>query len=311
MEDLQTHHSELLVPEASAGTRLDLFVGQALGLSRAKLKALFESGGVRVDGRPAKKGVMLRAGQRVSVEVGEQDPRPVAQPELPLTVLHQDDALVFVDKPANWPSHPLKPAETGCVANALVARYPECIDASEDPREAGLCHRLDVQTSGVLLAARSREAWTQMRQAFTGREVDKVYWALVTGPIADDGEIELPLRHRGADRVEAAADGIDAREALTRFRVLDRQGEYSLVEARILTGVLHQVRAHLASIGAPLVGDAQYDGVPLEGLERFFLHARSLEVTNPSSGSRLLVSAPLPADLVAALERIDMRRPDA
>ena len=252
-----------------------------------------------------------RPGSRISVTTTEEDPRPVPQPELALTVLYSDEALVFVDKPSGWPSHPLKPGERGTVANALAARFPECIDASEDPREGGLCHRLDVQTSGVLAAARTREAWTKMRELFGGRDIDKRYWALVSGPIADEGEIELPLRHhpRHPDRVEAAADGVDARDAFTTFQVLGRSGEYSLVEARIHTGVLHQVRAHLASIGAPLVGDEQYGGPPLEGLNRFFLHARSLELRHPLSGRTLRVEAPLPPELTAALERIGLEAP--
>ena len=125
------------------------------------------------------------------------------------------------------------------MANALVARYPECAQASEDAREGGLCHRLDIETSGVMLAARTREAWTAVREAFGGREVDKRYWALVTGPLADEGEIDVPLRHhpRHPDRVEPALEGEEgAREAHSEFRVLGRSGEYSLVEVRISHG---------------------------------------------------------------------------
>lgn len=300
--------SELTVDEASAGTRIDLFIGRALGLSRGKVKALFEEGHIRVDGRTAKKGVMVQPGQRITVHVSEESPRPVPQPELTLRVLHEDAALVFIDKPAGWASHPLRPGETGTAVNALVARYPECIDASDDPREGGLCHRLDAQTSGVLLAARTRDAWTKMREAFGGRGIDKRYWALVSGPLADEGEIDLPLRHSG-DHVTPSADGEGAREALTRFHVLQREGEYALVEAQILTGVLHQVRAHLASIGAPIIGDAQYGGASLEGLERFFLHARTLAFAHPVSGDRISVEAPLPEELRAALTRVGLRAP--
>lgn len=303
---------DLLVDEATAGARLDLFIGKALGLSRAKLKERFDAGAIRVNGRVAKKGVTVSAGQKISVELEESDPRPVPDPGAPLAVLHADDALVFVDKPAGSPSHPLKPGEVGTVANALIARFPECIDASEDPREGGLCHRLDVHTSGVMVAARSRDAWTKVREAFSppgGRGgVDKRYWAVVSGPISDDGEIDLPLRHhpRHPDRVEAAADGVDAREALTTFRVLGRASEFSLVEARIHTGVLHQVRAHLASIGAPLVGDAHYGGPELDGVSRFLLHARALTLTHPVTGAVITHTAPIPADFASALEKLGL-----
>lgn len=302
---------ELTVAPESAGERLDLFVGEALSLSRARVKKLFEAGAVRVDGRPAKKGQSVAAGQKVAVTLEEEAEPAVPQAELPLQVLHADEALVFVDKPAGVPSHPLRPGETGTVANAIIARFPECREASEDPREGGLCHRLDIETSGVLLAARTREAWQRMREAFSGREVDKRYLALVTGPLADEGEIDLPLRHhpRHPDRVEPAVDGVDARPAQSEFRVLGRAGEHSLVEVRIHTGVLHQVRAHLAAIGAPLVGDALYGGRTEPRLGRFFLHARSLEVTHPSTGARLKVTSPLPPELRAVLEAHGLSAP--
>jgi 23S rRNA pseudouridine1911/1915/1917 synthase len=304
--------SSLEVPETAAGRRVDLFVSEAMGLSRAKVKRLFEDGAVRVDGRPARKGDLLRAGQRVEVAAGAADEGPalVPEPDAPLRVLHEDDALVFCDKPSGRPSHPLQPGETGTVANALVARYPECAAAGDDPREGGLCHRLDTGTSGVLLAARTRAAWEAMRAAFSGDGADKRYWAVVTGPIAEEGEIDLPLRHH-KDRVEPAVDGTGARPARSDFRVLSRRGDAALVEVRIHTGVLHQVRAHLAAIGAPVLGDAAYGGRPLPSLDRLFLHARSLEVAHPSSGRKLRVESPLPAELEAALGALGLEAPRA
>jgi 23S rRNA pseudouridine1911/1915/1917 synthase len=297
----------LTVDAAKAGQRVDLFVGEALGLSRARLKRLFEEGAVRVDGRAAKKGVLVTAGQRITVEWEEETREAVPDADFPLVVLHEDAVLVAVDKPAGRPSHPLRPGETGTVANALVSRYPECAAASEDTREGGLCHRLDIETSGVLLAARTREAWNAMRTAFGGREVEKRYLALVTGPLADEGEIDLPLRHhpRHPDRVEPAlmdAEG-EARAAHSLFRVLGRAGEYSLVEVQILTGVLHQVRAHMAGVGAPLVGDTLYGGRADPGLTRFFLHAKSLGFKHPVTGQRVQVESPLPVELARVLEQ--------
>jgi len=294
----------LEVGEAAAGKRLDLFVGDALGLSRARVKKLFETAAIRLDGRVAKKGQSVSTGQQVSVLLDDEAPAAVPSSDMPLSVLSEDAALLFLDKPAGIPSHPLRPGETGTLANALLARFPECEQASLDPREAGLCHRLDIDTSGVLMAARTRDAWQRMRDAFGGRDVDKRYLALVTGPLADDGEIDLPLRHhpRHPDRVEPAADGVDARPALSGFQVLSRQGDYSLVEVRIHTGVLHQVRAHLAAIGAPLVGDALYGGRPEPGLSRFFLHARSLGVVHPLTQARHEVRSPLPSELRAVLD---------
>jgi 23S rRNA pseudouridine1911/1915/1917 synthase len=275
--------------------RVDVWLAGALDLPRAKVKELLERGAVRIGGRTPRKGDRTVPGARVEVTLPSEDPRPVPQPELPLRIVHLDPHLVAVDKQAGMPSHPLEPGERGTVVNALVARHPECADASDDPREGGLVHRLDTLTSGVLLAARSADVWRSVREAFTERRVDKRYVAVVTGPVADSGEIDLPLRHR-ADHVEPALAG-GGREALTDFRVLSRAGDAALLEVRIQTGVLHQIRAHLAAIGAPVLGDTSYGGRAWPGLERFFLHAARLGLAHPVGGARLEIAAPLPEEL--------------
>jgi 23S rRNA pseudouridine1911/1915/1917 synthase len=294
----------LEVPADAAGMRVDVWLAGALSLPRARVKELLERGAVRVGGRPPRKGDRTVAGARVEITLPDEDPRPVPQPELSLTLLHVDPQLVAVDKPAGMPSHPLQPGERDTVVNALVARHPECADASADPREGGVVHRLDTFTSGVLLAARTPDAWRAVREAFSGREVDKRYLAVVTGPVADEGEIDLPLRHRG-DHVEPALAG-GGREALTDFRVLSRAADAALLEVRIRTGVLHQIRAHLASIGAPVLGDADYGGRAHPGLDRFFLHAARLGLLHPATGSRLEVVAPLPDELRRVLDALGL-----
>ena len=295
----------------AAGRRLDVVVGEALGLSRARVKSLFEAGAVRVDGRRPHKGDRATGGARVEVELGEVAPELVPEPGLALRVLYQDAWLLAVDKPAGMPSHPLKAGEIGTAANALVARFPEVATASEDVREGGLVHRLDIETSGVLLAARNRPTWEAMRALFRERSVDKRYWALVSGPIGEAGAIDLPLRHKGETRVEPAVNGGEqGREALSEFRVLGRSAELALVEVRILTGVLHQVRAHLAAIGAPVVGDALYGGRPFPGLPRFFLHARSISLLHPATTVALHVESPLPDELKQALDAANLHPPE-
>jgi hypothetical protein len=174
-----TSRHELKVPPEAAGQRVDLFVGEKLSLSRNRLKALFEADAVRVDGRKVKKGVALSAGQTVAVELPETATGAVADASLELKVLFEDDALVAIDKPAGVPSQPIEPGETGTVANALVARWPALGAVGDDPREAGLCHRLDVETSGVLHAAKDKEAWRAMRAAFS--ESGAVFGAIHLG----------------------------------------------------------------------------------------------------------------------------------
>lgn len=294
----------LTVPPGSEGMRVDVWLAGALELPRSRVKELLERGAVRIAGRPPRKGDRTVAGARVEVTLESDDPRPVPQPELGLRILHLDPWLVAVDKPAGMPSHPLEPGERGTVVNALVARHPECGDASADPREGGLVHRLDTLTSGVLLAARTPEAWRALRTAFAERRVDKRYLAVVTGPVADAGEIDLPLRHRG-DHVEPALQG-GGREALSDFRVLSRSGDAALLEVRIHTGVLHQVRAHLAAIGAPVLGDGKYGGRPHPSLGRFFLHAARVVLEHPETRLTLEVSAPLPEELRAVLAALGL-----
>lgn len=296
---------ELVVDSGAAGQRLDAFLAPRVSLSRAALKALIDDGRVRVDGRRAKKGLALTEGQRVTAELPDAPPTAAADPSLRLTVLWEDEHLVFVDKPAGVPSQPLAPGELGTVANALVALRPEQAEVGADPREAGLAHRLDVETSGVLVAAKTKSAWTALRAAFggAGREVDKRYLALVHGPLADEGEIDLPLAHHG-DHMRPALGDAGARPARSEFTVKRRHGAAALVEVRILTGVLHQVRAHLAAIGAPIHGDTLYGGEADPALGRFFLHAARLTVPHPVSGHPVSVESPLPDALESVLLRL-------
>lgn len=296
-----TTRHELTVPPDAAGERLDVFLGKHLSLSRNRLKALFETDAVRVNGRRAKKGQTVSAAEVIAVELSDAPSGAVADTSLALSLLHEDEALLAVDKPAGVPSQPLAPGETGTVANALIARWPQLEAVGDDPREAGLCHRLDIETSGVLLVAKTKPAWARMREAFsTAGGVDKRYLALVRGPLADEGEIDVPLLHAG-DHVRPAVQGEAARPARSAFKVLRRKGTTSLVEVRLFTGVLHQVRAHLAAVGAPILGDARYGGRDLAGLTRFFLHAASLEFTHPASERLTRIESPLPDELARVL----------
>ena len=276
---------------AELGPRLDAFVASALGVS--------------VDGRREKKGTRLAVGAVVTAEEIEQ--RGPVPEHRALTILFEDEHLVAVDKPAGWPSHPLRPLETGTVANALVALVPSCADAATDPREGGLVHRLDHGTTGVLMAAKTPVDYLSLRAAFGEGRVEKVYWALVDGEPqlpSDTVIIDLPLVTRGGTaRVEPTN-----REALpsrTELRVMQSSGGVSLVEAKAQTGRLHQIRAHLAHMGHPLVGDLRYGATPREGLpNEALLHARSLALTHPATGAPLFITAPLPAARLALFQRL-------
>jgi 23S rRNA pseudouridine1911/1915/1917 synthase len=299
------------------GARADRFLAEKLpGRGRRRVAEAFAAGRVRVNGRAAKKGQLLHAGD--VVEVADDAPelaeagalRPLPQPELPLEVIFADEALVALAKPAGQPSHPLAAGETGTLANALVARHPECADAGADPREAGLVHRLDAGTSGVIVAAREAEAWRSLRAAFHEGRTRKEYLALVEGVVTREGELDAPIAHAGA-RVVVCADAVAAsrRGALpahTRWRPERRFAAHTLLRCELEVGRMHQIRAHLAFAGHPVVGDALYGAAapgdpPVTG---HFLHAARLELPHPRTLQALVLEAALPPDREAALAKL-------
>jgi len=297
---------ERQVPGDAAADRLDKIVARLFEVTRGRAMEWIAEGRVRIDGRRAPKGAPVRAGMRISVLRPPPD-LPVGQPDLPIRIVHADQHVVVADKPAGMPSHPLKPGETGTAANALVGRFPELASVGPAAREGGLVHRLDTDTSGLLLAARTDAAHALLRAQFTARTVEKGYLALVTGELHAGGEIALPLAHDPQDprKMRAASDAEyaelhGARPAITRFEPLERRGGFTLLEVEIATGVMHQIRAHLAFIGHALAGDPLYGGPTLPGLSRHFLHAARLSFAHPD-GTRPRFESALPPELAAAL----------
>ena len=300
---------ERLVPADAPAERLDKAVARLFGVSRGRAMDWIAEGRVRVDGRRAPKGQPAPPGSKISVDKPPPD-QPVPQPELAIRIVHADAGVVVADKPAGMPSHPLKPGETGTAANALVGRFPELAAVGPSPREGGLVHRLDTDTSGLLLAARTDAAHAILRAQFTARTVEKGYLALVAGELHAGGEIALPLAHdpQDARKMRAAGDAdyaeaLGARPALTSFSPVERRSGFTLVQVEIATGVMHQIRAHLAFIGHALAGDTLYGGPELPGLARHFLHAARLGFAHPD-GTRARFESPLPADLAAVLESL-------
>jgi len=305
-----TELDEREVPHDAAPDRLDRAVAKLFGVSRGRAMEWIAEGRVRVGGRRAPKGAPVPPGARISVALPPPD-QPAPEPDLAIRIVHADAHLVVADKPAGMPSHPLKPGEKGTAANALVGRFPELAKVGPSPREGGLVHRLDTDTSGLLLAARTDAAHAMLRAQFSARTVEKGYLALVGGEIHAGGEIALPLLHDPRDprRMQAASDPEyagehGARAAVTRFLPLERKGGFTLLEVEIPTGVMHQIRVHLAFIGHPLAGDALYGGADVPGLARHFLHAARLAFAHPD-GSRVRYQSPLPQDLNDVLRALE------
>ena len=290
------------VDEARAGARLDHAVADAVpGLGMAGARRLVAAGGVRIDGRLARKGERLVAGQILDI-ADAAGATPVARIEADETLavgwLHIDDDLVAIDKPAGVPSHPLRAGERGTAANAIAARFPECATASPDAREGGLVHRLDNETSGVLLAARGRQAWEDLRAALRAPTCVKTYLAEVAGAPPDRGVEIAPIgragRRGGHVRVGAGRTPLAAR---TEWEVVERRGATTLVRARLHAGRAHQVRAHLAAAGYPIVGDEVYgdgDARAAGASPGLRLHAHTIALQHPRTGP-LLIEAPPPA----------------
>jgi 23S rRNA pseudouridine1911/1915/1917 synthase len=304
-------HRELRLPPGASG-RLDRALADALGLGRAVVKRAFQLGDVRVAGRRARASDAAVPGALVAIDVEDPAAAAAPEPDAPLAVLAEHPRLVVVDKPAGVAVHPLAAGERGTLANAVVARFPECASASPDPREGGAVQRLDVETSGCVAFARDREAWQAVHAALGERRVEKVYLALVLGRVAAGGVISVPLAQRGGKVVPAPdavaeerllAKGLKPRPAETRYEVERRFDRLTLLRVRIMTGVMHQIRAHLAFAGHPVAGDALYGGAAaaLPGLGRHFLHAARLALDAPGGG-RVEAESPLPPELASLLD---------
>jgi 23S rRNA pseudouridine1911/1915/1917 synthase len=231
-----------------------------------------------------------------------------------LRVLAGSARWLVADKPAGMATHPLRADERGTLANAVAAEYPECAEASLEPREGGAVHRLDADTSGCVVFARDRRAWESLRAQLTARTVGKVYLALVAGRVTSGGACSVPLSQRGGRSVPVPDDrgagrppsrAGTPRQAETRWEVAHAFPHHTLLEVRIPTGAMHQIRAHMAFLGHPVVGDADYGGsaAALPGLSRHFLHAWKVEFERPEGG-RVEVQSPLPRELAEALERL-------
>jgi 23S rRNA pseudouridine1911/1915/1917 synthase len=286
------------VPPEADGQRLDTFLGESLG-SRARAQKLIEAGRVRVDGELRPKRHLVATGERIEVDETESRPEPEAE-DAPVEVVFEDDALLVVDKPAGVVVHPARGHRTGTLAQALAGRAA----GGDEGWRAGLVHRLDRDTSGLLVVAKSDEVHRRLKAQMAAREIRREYLALVEGrPPARTGTIDAPLGRDRRERTRVSVRTDTPRAAVTHFALERALPESTLLRVRLETGRTHQIRAHLQAIGHPVAGDPQYGHAGLYGLERQFLHATRLAFEHPLGAARVDVTSPLPPDLAAALER--------
>jgi 23S rRNA pseudouridine1911/1915/1917 synthase len=308
-----------LVPAEFAAARLDDFVHHCLPhLSRRAIDQAIGAKMFLLNGRAGKKGDRLVAGNNL-VFAGPVDwlaEQPAAAGQLDIAIVYQDAALLALDKPAGVATHGFSARDGATVANFIAARWPELLNVGKSRWEPGLVHRLDVETSGLILIAKTQTAFEHLRLQFRRREINKTYWALVCGDADAAGVIDLPLAHDTRDRRRMRVIGADLKvkrqrvwPALTRYRKLGAAGGLSLLEIQMATGVTHQIRVHLAALGHVIVGDRLY-GAQHEaafGLQRHFLHAKGLEFTHPSDDRALKLDAELAPELGEVLRRLGIK----
>jgi 23S rRNA pseudouridine1911/1915/1917 synthase len=322
----------LAVPEGPPRERLDVHLASRLrDMTRSYIARLIRRGLATVDGRRVKTGYLLAGGETVTVQVPEPESLAIVPEEAALSILYEDGAIVAVDKPAGMPVHPSWGHAKGTLVAALLWRGISLPDSLEDDEDKsmqsgvrpGVVHRLDIDTTGVVAVAKTAAAHRELARQFHDREVAKTYYAICRGrPRRDSGVVDLPLaRHAGEER-KIKVRKRDGREAVTNYFTEETWPGFCLIRAEPKTGRTHQVRVHLASLGTPVIADPLYgreSAVTEEMLmaprgrrgeaggggrtliARQALHAARLEVTHPETGRRLVLEAPIPADMAAVL----------
>jgi 23S rRNA pseudouridine1911/1915/1917 synthase len=286
------------VPDDAAGERLDRFLAATVG-SRTRAQSLIDASRVRVDGRLRPKRHAVRAGEVIEVSNASEEPSSgTGDSNAPFEIAYQDHHLLVVDKPAGVVVHPAPGNRTETLAQALQGMAA----GGADPWRAGIIHRLDRDTSGLLVVAKSEDVHRALRALLTARRLHREYLTLVEGRVeARSGTIDAPIGRDRRDRLMVSVDTDAPREARTHFRLERVLAATSLLRVQLETGRTHQIRVHMASIGHPVVGDRQYGGRQSYGLLRQFLHATRLRLPHPVTGEELDVQSPLPKDLRAAL----------
>jgi 23S rRNA pseudouridine1911/1915/1917 synthase len=290
----------LVAAEDGEGLRLDWYLSRKVPeLARSQVQRLVDTDKVAVNGERKKSSYKLRVGDRVVISFEPRPPAPGLTPEdIPLEVIYSDPDLIVINKPSGLVVHPGAGAASGTLANSLVRHFPELAGVGPADRP-GIVHRLDKETSGLMVVARTPAAYEALVRMFKRREVHKTYLGLVWGRMGrPEGEFDWPIGRHPKHGQRFSTRGRSPRQALTAYKVRKVFAEFSLLEIRPVTGRTHQIRVHLAAAGHPVAGDNRYGHRrPKKRFPRLFLHAWKLAFSHPISGRQLEFSAPLPEEL--------------
>lgn len=301
------------VEAAHAGRRFDAVVaGQLADCSRSRAAALIQSGAIQVEGRVRKPGYRLKPGETIRGAIPAFEIRQLEPEPMHLDIRYEDDSLLAINKSPGRVVHPAAGHFRGTLVHGLLHYWPS-IAAVGEPERPGIVHRLDKDTSGILVVAKTAAAHARLSAQFKSRSVQKTYQALVWGePQADAGVITQPIGRDPVHRKRMSVRGPNGRPAETHWRVVQRFGSASLLHLAIKTGRTHQIRVHCAALGHPVLGDTVYGGRRIRKsppLPRQMLHAWQLVISHPESGSPLRLAAPVPADMAAAISRLGRNGP--
>lgn len=298
---------EFVAEATDAGQRLDKYLSALLPeLSRSQLQKLLEDGAVLCNGSPAVKSDKIRSGDRICVSIPDPVELTAVPQDILVEIVYEDDALLVVNKPKGMVVHPAPGNPDGTLVNALLYHCQGRLSSINGVIRPGIVHRIDKDTSGLLLVAKTDEAHASLSSQIAEHSLTREYRAVTVGHLkADSGTISYPIGRSRTDRKKQAVDGLNPRNAVTHYEVLERIGGYDLVRFRLETGRTHQIRVHSAYLGHPVAGDTVYGGEKNScGLQGQCLHAMTLGFTHPSTGERLTFTAPLPTYFTSFLKKI-------
>lgn len=291
------------VTAESSGMRLDVFLADVSGVGRSAVQKWIRSGGAQKNGKILKSSYRTEEGDQIDFQWEEEKEAPVCAEPIPLSILYEDTYMIVVDKARGMVVHPAPGNTDGTLVNALLYHCGDHLPG-HDPRRPGIVHRLDKDTSGVMVAAKTEEAFYRLQQEIGSHEARRCYVALVHGQMeADEGVIRYSLGRSPKDRMKWTVEPKTGRPAVTHFHVLERMKKYSWILCRLETGRTHQIRVHMAHIGHPVVQDPLYgwkkDDFPIAGQA---LHSRTLDLLHPITGAAMHFEAPIPQDMLNCLE---------